>query len=79
MPRSADVDHGDVLADFGEALDEAKRKATEGRVYDAENERLQIEWLRAYTEAVAMPGHSADHVAHVRDRSMKEFNTRGTA
>lgn len=43
----------DVVEDFAGALDEAHRKATEGRVYDPENERIRIEWLRAYTEAIA--------------------------
>lgn len=43
----------DVLTDFGDVLDEAHRKATEGRVYNPENERIRIEWLRAYTDAVA--------------------------
>lgn len=49
---TADVD-ADVVDDFGEVLEEARRKATAGRVYDSENERIRIEWVRAYAEAAA--------------------------
>lgn len=42
-----------VLEGFGEAMNEARRKVIEGRVYDPENEEVRIEWLRAYTDAVA--------------------------
>ena len=42
----------DVLDELKEAMDEALHKFTEGRVYNAENEKVRIQWLRAYTHAV---------------------------
>ena len=34
------------------AIDEARRKVENGRVYDAENEKVRIKWVRALAYAV---------------------------
>ncbi|WP_122090363.1 hypothetical protein [Halalkalicoccus subterraneus] len=34
------------------AVEEAKRKVENGRVYDAENEKVRIKWVRALAYAV---------------------------
>jgi ribosomal protein L13E len=34
------------------AIEEAKRKVENGRVYDAENEKVRIKWIRALAYAV---------------------------
>ena len=53
IPEYADEDsREDVLGELKEAMDEALRKFTDGRVRDAENEKVRIQWLRAYTHAV---------------------------
>lgn len=38
----------DVMNLLEDALDESHRKATEGRVYDAENERVRQGWLKTF-------------------------------
>jgi hypothetical protein len=43
----------EVLDDLEDAMEEARRKFTDGRVRDAENEKVRQGWLRAYTGAVA--------------------------
>ena len=43
----------EVLEDLEEAMQESLRKFTEGRVRDADNEKVRQGWLRAYTSAVA--------------------------
>ena len=50
---TSDHDREAVLAQFEEAMDEAFRKFTDGRVRNPENEKVRIQWLRAYTYAVA--------------------------
>jgi hypothetical protein len=40
-----------VAADLVNAMDEAARKAINGRVADAENERVRIKWMRAFVAA----------------------------
>ena len=42
----------DVLDELKDAMEEAFRKFTDGRVYNPENEKVRIKWLRAYTHAV---------------------------
>jgi len=34
------------------AIEEARRKVENGRVYDAENEKVRIKWIRALAYAV---------------------------
>ena len=50
---TAEDDRKDVLDDLNEAMDEALRKFTEGRVRNPENEKVRIQWFRAYVYAVA--------------------------
>jgi uncharacterized protein YicC (UPF0701 family) len=47
-----DDDREDVVDELKEAMDEALRKFTDGRVRNPENEKVRIQWLRAYTHAV---------------------------
>jgi uncharacterized protein YicC (UPF0701 family) len=47
-----DDDREEVLSDLEDAMAEALRKFTDGRVRDAENEKVRQGWLRAYTGAV---------------------------
>ena len=46
-----DDDREDVVGELGEAMNEAFRKFTEGRIRNPENEKVRIQWLRAYTHA----------------------------
>jgi ribosomal protein L13E len=49
----SDVDEYDDLAEtLDAAIAEAKRKVESGRVYDAENEKVRIKWIRALAYAV---------------------------
>ncbi|WP_049904102.1 hypothetical protein [Halococcus agarilyticus] len=56
LPEIPDYDpedeREDVLDELKEAMDEALRKFTDGRVRKPENEKVRISWLRAYTHAV---------------------------
>jgi ribosomal protein L13E len=46
-------DDYDVMLDtLDTAIEEAKRKVESGRVYDAENEKVRIKWIRALAYAV---------------------------
>ena len=49
----AEDDRKEVLDDLDEAMDEAFRKFTNGRVRNPENEKVRIQWFRAYVYAVA--------------------------
>jgi PHD/YefM family antitoxin component YafN of YafNO toxin-antitoxin module len=50
----ADVEEYDeMLGVLDTLLDEALRKVEEGRVYDAENERIRIKWIRIAKDVVA--------------------------
>lgn len=40
-------EYDDLLEQIDVALEEAKRKVDQGRVYDAENEKVRIKWIRA--------------------------------
>ena len=50
---TAEDDRKDVLGNLDEAMDEAFRKFTNGRVRNPENEKVRIQWFRAYVYAVA--------------------------
>ena len=41
------MDRDQVLALLEDAIREAHRKVESGRVYDAENEKVRIQWVRA--------------------------------
>lgn len=43
----ATTDYGDMLDSLDVAIEEAQRKIENGRVYDAQNEKVRIKWIRA--------------------------------
>jgi len=45
-------DYEEMLATLDVAIAEAQRKIESGRVYDAENEKVRIKWIRALAYAV---------------------------
>jgi hypothetical protein len=45
-------DYDEMLATLDVAIKEARRKVDSGRVYDPENERVRIKWIRALAYAV---------------------------
>jgi len=45
-------DYDAMLDTLDVAIEEAKRKVESGRVYDADNERVRIKWIRALAYAV---------------------------
>lgn len=49
---SAAADYGDMLTTLDTAIEEAQRKIESGRVYDADNEKVRIKWIRAQAYAV---------------------------
>lgn len=50
-PDAAD-EYGEMLDRLDVAIEEAQRKIESGRVYDAENEKVRIKWIRALVYAV---------------------------
>lgn len=45
-------DYDQMLTTLDTAIEEAREKIESGRVYDAENERVRIKWIRALAYAV---------------------------
>ena len=45
-------DYDEMLETLDVAIDEARRKVESGRVYDAENEKVRIKWIRCLAYAV---------------------------
>lgn len=45
-------DYQAMLDTLDVAIEEARRKVENGRVYDAENEKVRIKWIRALAYAV---------------------------
>lgn len=45
-------DYEAMLETLDVAIEEAKRKVESGRVYDADNEKVRIKWIRALAYAV---------------------------
>lgn len=45
-------DYSVMLEHLDEAIAESRRKVESGRVYDAENEKVRIKWIRALAYAV---------------------------
>jgi len=45
-------DYDEMLATLDVAIAEAQRKVESGRVYDADNEKVRIKWIRALAYAV---------------------------
>ncbi|GAB6863260.1 hypothetical protein ACFQL0_22620 [Haloplanus litoreus] len=50
--ESDTADYDVMLETLDTAIEEAKRKVESGRVYDAENEKVRIKWIRALAYAV---------------------------
>ena len=62
--------YDDMLSTLDTLLDEAMRKVDSGRVYDAENERVRIKWIRVACQVV-------DTHRKVRaDRDLEELSER---
>jgi len=49
---AAPEDYDAMLATLDTAIEEAERKVESGRVYDADNEKVRIKWIRALAYAV---------------------------
>lgn len=45
-------DYDDMLSSLDAAIEEAQRKVESGRVYDVENEKVRIKWIRALAYSV---------------------------
>ena len=45
-------DYDDMLDWLDDSIEEAHRKISSGRVYDVENEKVRIKWIRALAYAV---------------------------
>lgn len=45
-------DYDEMLAAVDTAITEARQKVESGRVYDAENEKVRVKWIRALAYAV---------------------------
>lgn len=50
--REASDDYEAMLATLDTAIDEAQRKIESGRVYDADNEKVRIKWIRCLAYAL---------------------------
>jgi len=61
------TDYGDMLDTLDVAIEEAQRKVENGRVYDAENEKVRIKWIRALAYAVNIRRQVAN------DRDLEEL------
>jgi len=67
----ADVDDYDAMLEtLDVAIEEAKRKVDSGRVYDAENEKVRIKWVRALAYAVNVRRQVTN------DRTLEELSER---
>jgi hypothetical protein len=51
-PAGDDDDYQAMLDTLDDAIAEARRKVNSGRVYDADNEKVRIKWIRALAYAV---------------------------
>lgn len=61
------TDYGDMLDTLDVAIEEARRKIESGRVYDAENEKVRIKWIRALAYSVNVRRQVAN------DRDLQEL------
>ena len=65
--QAVDVTDRDVILDLLEdGIREAHRKVESGRVYDPENEKVRIQWIRALAYAVNI------HRQTLRDKEIEE-------
>lgn len=60
-------DYDQMLADLDVAIAEARRKIEDGRVRDAENEKVRIKWIRALAYTVNIRRQVAN------DRDLEEL------
>lgn len=60
----------EILELLEDGIREAHRKVQEGRVYDAENERVRIKWIRALAYAANV------HRQMQNDRDLEELSER---
>ncbi|QLG49091.1 hypothetical protein [Natrinema halophilum] len=51
-PDASSAEYDQMLETIDVAIAEARRKVESGRVYDAENEKVRIKWIRALAYAV---------------------------
>ena len=61
------TDYGEMLDTLDVAIEEAQRKVESGRVYDVENEKVRIKWVRALAYAVNIRRQVAN------DRDLEEL------
>ena len=61
------TDYGEMLDTLDAAIAEAQRKVENGRVYDAENEKVRIKWIRALAYTVNVRRQVAN------DRDLEEL------
>jgi hypothetical protein len=66
-PFGDNLDREEVLDLLEEVLEEAHRKATNGRVRDAENEKVRIQWIKAVGYLVGQ------YRQLVRDKDLEEL------
>jgi ribosomal protein L13E len=59
-----------MLETLDVAIEEARRKVESGRVYDAENEKVRIKWIRALAYAVNVRRQITN------DRTLEELSER---
>jgi hypothetical protein len=63
-------EYDDLLGQLDVAIDEAKRKVEQGRVYDADNEKVRIKWIRALAYAANVRRQI------MNDRDLQELSER---
>lgn len=73
-PAAADTtdssEYDEMLGTLDGAIEEVRRKIENGRVYDAENEKVRIKWVRALAYAVNV----RRQITH--DRDLEELAAR---
>jgi ribosomal protein L13E len=69
-PPAAADDYQAMLDTLDTAIEEARRKVESGRVYDADNEKVRIKWVRALAYAVNVRRQVAN------DRNLEELTER---
>lgn len=66
-PKVSTSGYDEMLGTLDVAIDEARRKIENGRVRDAENEKVRIKWIRALAYAVNVRRQVAN------DRDLEEL------
>ena len=66
----SDGEYDFLLESLDDAIDEAHRKVESGRVYDADNEKVRIKWIRALAYAVNVRRQVTN------DRTLEELSER---